>query len=337
MNRIGVVTEVLAAIATPAAGELLLVDSLGVIVDATHVGPYAPPTTLTVLVGTAGGPREIGVINPNNFTFESYAYRAAVGKTWKLGYVSGSGVYVTIDVTAATNVGKFGTLTAYCQDFTHSVVPNTGLTWSYDIQIATGETVASYLAKLNAKAALLVAAANAALGATVLATTTSGSAGTSMVQFTVAAGYDFTFTLDGTFDGSTVQVTAGATSPVISGQTGLEVRAKELEGAILDGYNPVQTAMYQMFDTSKYVSALVGTNYDGIIIKTTSDKQYPSPGHPKGWDVLIELFAVNSSPGALGTHAAEIVALLTAVKAASLGQKDMLTKTAADLLYAAHG
>ena len=337
MNRIGVVTEVLAAIATPAAGELLFVDSLGVIVDATHAGPYKPPTTLQLVVGTAGGVRELGSINPNNFTWESYAYRAAVGKTWKLGYVSGSGVYVTLDVTAAANVGKFGTLTAYLHDPTKSTVPMWGKTWAYDIQIATGETVASYLAKLNAKAALLVAAANADLGATVLATTTSGSAGTSMVQFTVAAGYDFTFTLDGVFDGSTVQVTAGATGPFMSGQTGVQVRAKELETAVLDGYNPVQTSKYEMFPVDQYVSALVGTNYDGIIIKSTANKQYPSPDHPKGWDVLIELFAVNSSPGTLGTHAAEIVALLTAVKAASLGQTDMLTKTAADLLYAAHG
>ena len=330
MNRIGVVTSLLSAVpASYNAGELALIDTLGGIVDATHVGPYAPPCKIGVFLGTVGGEREIGYINPNRFTFETFAYRTAVGKTIKIGYnASPAGVFNTIDVTLAANIGKFGTLTLWNHDRTRSTNPAMGDTFQQTVQIASGETATTYLAKLNKAADKVAADVNAKYGAGTVTVTKSGSDATTLVQFAFAVGFNFTATLDGTFDGTTVQTT---TQSVFSGQTGSEIRDKEKEAAILDGYNPTQTDKYVTFPLDQYLSAAVGTNYDGLVIHTVSDKQYQSPGHPEGWDITIELFGPNTTPGTVGAPISSIVALLTKIK-----QNVSLTKADADILYAAH-
>ena len=68
-----------------------------------------------------------------------------------------------------------------------------------------------------------------------------------------------------------------------------------------------------------------------MVIHTVSDKQYQSPGHPEGWDITIELFGPNTTPGTVGAPISSIVALLTKIK-----QNVSLTKADADILYAAH-
>lgn len=335
MNRIAIVTELLHSTvpSTLTDGQLLITDTKGGIVKAGAAGPYVAPSFLELMVGTKGFPRQLGILYPNNFTFESYAYRAAVGRTIKVGYINGSAAYNTIDVTAAANIAKFGTLTVTFHSLTSSVIPAWGDMFAEDVQIASGETVASYRAKLVAKATKIAAAINAKYGSGTVSLTDSGSAGTTMLQFVFVKGADVTITIDGVFDGTDVTVSGGA--PCVSGTTGPEVLEMLKESAILDGYNPVQVPKYEMFLMDQYGTVDPTVNYDGIVIHTVSNKQYESPGHPAGWDVSYMIYTPNSEAGTLGTEGAAIVALLTELKAKANGVYDMETATAAAAAFAA--
>lgn len=334
MNRIGVVTQVLTSVATTlASGELMIVDSKGVIVTPGTAGPYAPDVSLQVFVGTPGGIREVGVIYPNAFTFSPVMYVARTQQVIKMGYVSGSGSITSIDVTAAANVGKFTTVSVVKHDLTKTTSPAWGNVFARDVYIAVGESVATYRAKLLAALTAIVADVNAAFGASTIVLTNSGTTWSdTCFIFTLALGVEFTVHVDGAWTGTVQNTTLGIR---YSGLTGPELLEIEKEAAVLDGYNPVQTDKYKMFDMADYSVVASGTNYDGITIHTVSAKQYESPGHPAGWDVTMDLFSPTGS-SAYGEHSAEIIALLTEVKAKSAGVYDMITKTAADLAYAAH-
>lgn len=346
MNRIGVVLDVLTAVpASYAKGDLALIDSLGVIVKPTATGPYAKPTILDVFVGLSdGSAKQVGAINPANFTYKVKTYEAAVGKTVRVGYTGSTGKLVCIDPTVASNVTKFGTLTLTYNNLTSASLPGWGDMFQEDIQIASGDTNTTLYDKVKAAATRIAAKVNTKYGAGTV-TYSAGSpvlnASSSYLQFVFAAGMSFVVTFDGIFDGTPVTVTAGGSGPFISGMTGVEVRDKEIEAAILDGYNPTQMAKFASFDLENYVQAVVGTNYDAIEISTVLPKEYESPDAPTGWNVSFTLFSITGS-GTLGAIGIEIEALLAEIKAnnqaldAATADSLFLTQDEGDVLYAAH-
>lgn len=333
MNRIGVVTQVLTSVETTlASGELMIVDSKGVVVTPGTAGPYAPDVSLQVFVGTPGGIREVGVLYPGAFTFSSVMYVPRTQQVIKMGYVSGSGAITSIDVTAAANVGKFTTVSIVKHDLTKTTTPSWGNMFTRDVYIAVSESVATYRVKLLAALTAIVADVNAAFGTGTIVLTNSGTTWSdTCFIFTLAVGAEFTVHVDGAWTGTVQSTTVGIR---YSGLTGAELIELEKEAAVLDGYNPVQVDKYKMFDMSQYAVAASGTNYDGITIHTVSAKQYSSPGHPAGWDVTIDLFSPTGS-SAYGEHSAEIIALLTEIKAKNAGVFDMLTSTVAAATYVA--
>jgi hypothetical protein len=344
MNRIGVVLDVIDT-AVPSSfdkGDLVIADTKGGIVEPSATGPYTPPTMLEVFVGLSdGSAKQVGTINPAKFNYVVKQYEAAVGKTVRVGYTGSTGKLVCIDPTVSTNVTKFGTLTLTLNSLISSAIPGWGDMFQRDIQIVTGDTNTTLYAKLQAAATAIATAINTKYGSGTV-TFTSGApvlnASSSYLQFVFAANKHFVVTLDGIFDGTPITVTAGGSGPFISGMTGVEVREKEMEAAILDGYNPNQKSKYASFDLENYVQAAVGTNYDAIEITTTLPKEYESPDAPTGWDVSFTLFSVTGD-NALGAIATEIQTLLAEIKSnnqalsAAAADALFLTEDEADALY----
>lgn len=331
MNRFAVVTSLLSAVPTAyAAGELALIDSLGVIVDATHFGPYAPPAVVDIFVGTpAATPRQVGVINPKNFSYETLAYRAAVGQTIRVGYTGSASNIVLADPTLTANLAKAGTLSLTYHSLDKSSSPAWGNVFQKDVQVAAGDTVALVLARLVVAATAITSDMNTRLGTGTITFTSDVASTNKYLNFVVAKNFQVDVKIDGIFEGTPVTITAGTAGPFFSGTSGVEIQALELEGAVLDGYNPSQTNMYQTFPLANYVSAVAASNYDAIIIRTTSAKQYPSPSHPAGWDVEMVLYFANTTPGTVGAGAAAVAALLLLIKEANQG----LTSVEGDALF----
>lgn len=336
MNRCGVATELLAALPDAyTKGQLALIATDGTLVEAGVAGPYDKQTLIELFVGLSDGTsKQIGSINPSNFKYSKLEYAAAVGKTVRVGFDGSANKLVVVDPTIATNIGKYGTLSLIYNDLKSLAIPTWGDTFSMDIQIANGDTVTTLYAKVVAAATALAAKINAKYGAGTV-TYTGGvpvlNAASSFLQFAFAAGKLFKVTFDGIFDGTAIKTTVGATSAFVSGLTGAEVREAEIEAAILDGYNPNQKSKFQTFDLENYLGGVVGTNYDGLQITTTLPKEYESPDSPSGWEVTFEIYCPTTD------HPVDdIIALLDEVKANANGTFDMLTKTAADDLYAAH-
>lgn len=343
MNRVGVVLDLLDAVpASYSKGDLAIVDSLGVAVEAGTSGPYTHPTMLDVFVGlTDGSAKQIGTINPRKFSYKTLAYAAAVGKTYRVGYTGSTGNIVILDPTIASNVSKFGTLTLTYNNLTGSTIPMWGDAFSQDVQIVAGDTTSSILDKLHNAAEAICAKINAKYGAGTVTFTHDIVSGSKYLQFVFAAGMLFSVTIDGIFDGTPVTVTAGGAGPFVSGLTGAEVREIETEAAILDGYNPTQQAKYASFNLENYIGAELAHNYDAIEVTTTLPKEYESPDAPSGWDVSFTLYFENGTPGVKNTLTLEVEALLAEIWAnhnginAAAGDALFLTKTEADALYAA--
>ena len=309
MNRIAIVTELLTAVpASYTAGQLAVIDTLGGIVKPTATGPYVDPVNVEVFVGTKEGPRQVGIINPREFSFSSKAHVTPVGRTVRVGYNGTDNNIVLVDPTIATNVTKSGALSIAFHDLTSNTTPSWGNLFTADIQIATGDTTAAILARLVAQATIQVAKINAKYGAGSVTFTSDVASANKYLQFATKAGLDIGVTLDGIFTGTGVKNTVVS---ITSGTTGAEIRELEKEAAILDGYNPTQVDKYQTFDLDNYLAADTSKNYDSVIVNTTSKKQYSSPGHPKGWDVEIQFFFANTTPGTLGAGATAFVAILT--------------------------
>lgn len=333
MNRVGVVTSLLTAVpAAYAKGELAIIDTLGGIVEEGAAGPYSNPTMLELFVGLSdGSAKQIGTINPHKFTYQVLAYKAAVGKTVRVGYTGSAGNIVVLDPSVAANVGQYGTLTVTYNDLVSNSVPQWGDMFARDVQIKNGDTSATILARLVTAATEIATAINAKYGAGTVTLTSDVASASKYLQFVFAAGKLFTVTIDGIFDGTPVTTTAGSAGPFVSGTTGVEVRAKETEAAILDGYNPTQQTKYQSFNLENYLGGVVGTNYDAIEITTTLPKEYEAPDSPTGWDVSFTIFTPNTTPNTKGAVATAIETLLAEIKA-----NHSLTKAAADVLYAPH-
>lgn len=336
MNRVGVFTSVLETNPTSYnAGELSLVTSKGDVVKLGSTGPFPTGTTIDLAVGLADGTyKRVITITPKCFDYSAVAYKAAVGKTVRVGYTGSTGKLIVVDPTLPANINKYGTLSVYNTDVDSAVRPSVEI--HEDVQISTGETTATLYAKLQAAGTKIAARLNAKYGAGTV-TFNSGSpvlnAASSYLEFVFAKTKVFTVTLDGIFDTTPVTTTAGADGPVVSGLTGAEVQMVEKEAAVLDGYNPTQSDKRQMFNVSNYVSASLASNYDALQITTTSNKEYESPGSPKGWDVTAKLYSANSIAGTIGANIAAVAAILAEVKTNNgVG----LTKAQADILYAAH-
>lgn len=305
MKRVGVYTKVLTAAEAVVArggvyanGELSLLASDGTGVELGASGPYKKGTAIDIVVGTKGAPREVITINPYAFGFTKLAFEAAAGQTVVIGSKTAAGKIVVADPTLASNLNAIGTLSLVRKTLDSGVVAPWGDTFTDDVQIRPGDSVASVLAKLVVVATALVAKINAKYGAGT-ATLTSDIAGNNKyLQFAFAAGKTFNVTCDGIFDGTLNTMTVADVN-IVSGQTGAEVREAETEAAVLDGYNPVQLPKYQLFDLETYLSGVAGTNYDAIQIVTTLPKEYETPGSPTGWDVMVTLYAPTSEGNTL--------------------------------------
>lgn len=331
MNRVGVFTSILETNPTVyTAGQLSIVTSKGDVVKAGATGPFSAPTNIDINVGLADGTyKQVITINPRKFSYKALAYAAAVGKTVRVGYTGSASNIVVADASVAANQNKFGTLTISRVDLGSGVAPAYSV--HKNIQIVAGSTAASVLAALVAAATSLTATLNAKFGAGSVTFTSDVASANKYLQFVFAKDKVFNVAIDGIFDGTPVTVTAGVDGPIVSGLTGVEVRAKEREAAILDGYNPTQNDKYSMFDIDNYISAVGTTNYDALLITTRLDKEYESPANETSWDVTAILYADNTTPGTIGTDIAALVAILDEVKT---NNGAGLTQAQADLLYA---
>jgi hypothetical protein len=319
MNRTAVCTSLNADPAVAcAANELLIVASAGLganqAVDATHCGPFAPPTTVNFLVGLKDGTsKEVISVNPKSFSYSVLAYAAAVARTVVVGDASSTGKIKVLDPSVASNMFAIGNITVSRVDPTSAVAPSK--IYSEPVQIVTGDTTATILAKLNTAATKIVTQLNADYPSNTASLTANAHATNAALTFVFNKDLAFNVVVDGIFDGSTVTVTNG--SPIVSGLTGVEVNALERESAILDGYNPTQTNLRQSFNLSNYLNAVAATNYDAILITTKLPKEYESPDAPSGWSVTAVIYSPNVTPGTKGANTAAIEAILAAMKTAN--------------------
>jgi hypothetical protein len=235
MNRCAVATSLLTAVPSSyTAGQLALIDTKGGIVKTGAVGPYDKGVTIGVFVGTNGNPRQVGIIYPDAFEYEALAYTAAVGKTWRIGYNGSAGDILISDPTASANLYKTGTLTVRRQSLDMSTIPGWGDVFQKEVQIVPGDSEATVAGKLLDAADEIATAINAKYGASTITETDDDTDGSRYIQYAVAAGFQFTFEVDGIFEGTPIEITVGDDKKDFSGTTGAEVQALELESAVLD-------------------------------------------------------------------------------------------------------